>query len=113
MFVGECRNVLFVCSMNKWRSPTAEEIYKSRPLVNARSAGVSSKARRRVSLKDLKWADVVITMERKHKQRLQADFPEAMRYKEIHVLEIEDLYRFMDPELIEELTQAIDPILGE
>jgi predicted protein tyrosine phosphatase len=52
-------------------------------------------------------------MESKHKQRLVADFPEAMRYREIHVLGIEDNYKFMDPELIEELRAAIDPILSE
>lgn len=52
-------------------------------------------------------------MESKHKQRLVADFPEAMRYRETHVLGIEDNYKFMDPELIEELRAAIDPILSE
>ena len=107
----ESLNVLFICSMNKWRSPTAERIYSRRHLVNTRSAGTSRKARRHVSLHDIKWADVVIVMERKHKQRLMADHPEAMRYLEVHVLEIEDRYSFMDPELIQELTEAIDPIL--
>ena len=98
--------------MNKWRSPTAEKIYSKQVLVNSRSAGTSSKARHHVSTKDIKWADVIIVMESKHKQRLTADHPDAMRHREVHVLEIEDNYQFMDPELIEELVTAIDPILN-
>lgn len=97
--------------MNKWRSPTAERIYKNDPDLNVMSAGTSSKARRRVSLKDIQWADVVIVMEAKHKQRLTAEYPEAMRRREVYVLEIEDNYQLMDPELIQELEAAINPIL--
>lgn len=81
--------------------------------MNTRSAGTSSKARHPVSLRDIKWADLIIVMESKHKQRLVADFPEAMRYREVHVLAIEDNFKFMDPELIEELRAAIDPLLSE
>ncbi|MEO0948505.1 MAG: phosphotyrosine protein phosphatase, partial [Cyanobacteria bacterium J06641_5] len=61
-------NVLFVCSMNKWRSPTAEKIYKNKPLVKVRSAGTSSKAKHHVSHEDLKWADLILAMELKHIQ---------------------------------------------
>lgn len=110
--VSENINVLFVCSMNQWRSPTAEKLYSRQSCINVRSAGTSSKARRHVSLKDLQWADVVIVMEAKHKQRLQADYRQALRGCEVHVLEIEDRYKFMDTELVEELKYAIDPILG-
>lgn len=97
--------------MNKWRSPTAEKLYCKKSGINARSAGTSYKARRHVSIVDIKWAEIVIAMESKHKSRLIADHPEDMRDKEVHVLEIEDNYRFMDRELIDELSVAIDPIL--
>ena len=110
---SESINALFVCSMNKWRSPTAERIYARRHRLQTRSGGTSSKARHRVSLNDIQWSDLIIVMESKHKQRLLADYPEAMRYREIHVLHIEDNYQFMDPELIEELRGLIDPILDE
>ena len=109
---SESINVLFVCSMNKWRSPTAERIYGRKPLVNARSGGTSSKARRRVSHLDLNWADVVFVMEKKHKQRLTSEHPESTRYREIHILDIEDNFCFMDKELIDELERTVDPILG-
>lgn len=99
--------------MNKWRSPTAERIYARERLLDTRSGGTSSKARHHVSLDDIRWSDIVIVMESKHKQRLMADHPEAMRYREVHVLDIEDNYKFMDPELIEELKVSVDPILNE
>jgi len=92
-------NLLFICSKNQWRSPTAELLFKNHPLHNARSAGTSDKARIRVSQKLIDWADVLFFMERKHmdiiKQRFQLD------KQTIVVLDIEDNYQFNDPELIE------------
>lgn len=111
MLDQESVKVLFVCSMNQWRSPTGEKIYADRPLIHARSCGTNKNARKRVSPKDLKWADVVLVMEEKHKQRIVSEFPGEMRFKETHVLNIPDNYKFMDPELIDEIVTAVDPIL--
>lgn len=108
----ETINLLFVCSKNQWRSPTGEAIYRKQDYISARSAGTSSKARHHISLNDIKWADIIFVMESKHRQRIKADFPEATRYREIHVLGIEDNYQFMDPELIDEIKAAVDPILA-
>ena len=38
-------NLLFICSKNQWRSPTAEIMFKGHQLHTARSAGTSDKAR--------------------------------------------------------------------
>lgn len=105
-------NVLFVCSRNQWRSPTAEEIWRRDPRVNVRSAGTSPSARHPVSADDLRWADIILVMEQKHKTRLLAEYPEDVRDKRLHVLEIPDDYRYMDPELIELLEHSVAPILG-
>ena len=104
-------NVLFVCSRNRWRSPTAERIYRGKAGLNVRSAGTSKAAVHPLTADDVAWADVIILMEDKHKSRMAAAFPDGIRYKDIHVLGIPDDYRFMQPELVEELTQTIDPIL--
>lgn len=104
-------NVLFVCSRNRWRSPTAERIYRGKAGLNVRSAGTSKAAVHALTADDVAWADVIIVMEDKHKSRMAAAFPDGIRYKDVHVLGIPDDYHFMQPELIEELTQAIDPIL--
>ena len=106
-------NLLFICSMNKWRSPTAERLYQNRNGIQVRSAGTSRKARRTVSHSDITWADVIIVMESKHKSRLKADFRQSMNHKTIYVLDIEDNYQFMDPELIEIIKQSVDPIIQE
>lgn len=108
----ETINVLFVCTMNQWRSPTAECTYSKRPFVNARSRGTSRSARRTVTADDLIWADIVFVMEDKHKERLLGEYPIEARHKELYVLDIPDNYKFMDPELIMEITESVDPILA-
>ncbi|MBB5192233.1 putative protein tyrosine phosphatase [Silvimonas terrae] len=104
-------NLLFICSRNQWRSPTAEQIWRRTPGVNVRSAGTSPSARRRVSAADLRWADLVFVMEHQHKTRLKADFAAELVGKTIHVLDIPDEYQYMDPELIELLESAVSPWL--
>lgn len=104
--------VLFVCSRNQWRSPTAEEVWRRHPYVEARSAGTSRNARRGVSVGDLHWADVIVVMEEKHRARLLADFRRALEGKPLHVLDIPDDYRYMDPELVEQLRVAVGALLG-
>ncbi len=105
------RNVLFVCSKNQWRSPTAEKIWKNHPDISVRSAGTSSSARYTIQLSDIKWAHEIIVMESKHEQRIRSDYPDAVIHKNIHVLDIPDNYRFMDPALVEELEYIIPAIL--
>jgi|JI9StandDraft_2_1071091.scaffolds.fasta_scaffold04679_12 predicted protein tyrosine phosphatase len=108
----ESLKLLFVCSMNQWRSPTAERIYADKPLVVARSRGTSEKAVKTVKSADLHWADIIFVMERKHRERLLSNFPGEMQFKEIHVLDIPDNYRYMDPELIAEIVASVEPILA-
>lgn len=52
-------------------------------------------------------------MEGKHKERIRERFPLESRSPTIHTLEIEDLYKAMDPQLMRELQEAIDPVLAE
>jgi predicted protein tyrosine phosphatase len=100
-------NLLFICSKNQWRSPTAEGLFKNHALHQARSAGTGDKARIKVNAKLLAWADVVLVMERKHRQLLQQRFPNEMADKETVVLDIEDDYQYNDPELIGILQVAL------
>ncbi|QDT12738.1 low molecular weight protein tyrosine phosphatase family protein [Planctomycetes bacterium K23_9] len=105
-------NALFVCSRNQWRSPTAEEIYKQRDGINARSRGTNRSARRKVTLQDIQWAERIFVMESQHKQRLLANFRLAISPHGIHVLDIPDQYLFMDPELVAMIQSAVDPLLA-
>ena len=105
--------LLFVCSMNRWRSPTAERVYARDPRVVARSAGTSAKAVRRVTAEDLARADAVVAMEDEHVARLRRGFPQEMAEADVFVLDVPDDFRFMDPELVEELRAAVDPLIEE
>jgi predicted protein tyrosine phosphatase len=109
---GTKRNVLFVCSRNQWRSPTAEAVWRKHPAISVRSAGTSSAARRKVSIEDIRWADVIFVMEEKHKSRLHAEFTSTIERKPLYVLDIPDEYKFMDPELIELLQESVAALLG-
>ena len=104
-------NVLFVCSKNRWRSPTAEKMFADHDLLRVRSAGTSRSAVRTVRSGDLRWADVVIVMEPKHLSRLRTDYPGETKYLDMHSADIPDEYRFMDPELQTLIRDAVARIL--
>lgn len=104
-------NLLFICSRNQWRSPTAEQVWRKQAGFNVRSAGTSPNARKSVSASDIQWADVIMVMEQKHKQQLVAKFNRLLTYKTLYVLDIADDYQYMDPELIEELQACVTPLL--
>ncbi len=105
-------NVLFVCSKNQWRSPTAEQIWRKHPALNVRSAGTSSNARHSISIHDVEWAHVIFVMEEKHKIQITSKFRRTTLNKPIYVLDIPDDYKYMDPELIELLQQSVQSILN-
>lgn len=106
-------NLLFICSRNQWRSPTAETVWRRRQGVTVRSAGTSPRAGRTVSASDIDWADMIFVMEEKHKSRLKAAFPRALRHKPLHVLDIPDEYRYMDPELVDLIEVSVSALIGE
>jgi predicted protein tyrosine phosphatase len=98
-------NLLFICSKNQWRSPTAELLFKNHPLHQARSAGTSDKARVRLSQKMIDWADEIFVMEYRHRDIIKQNF--RLNGKTLRVLDIEDLYQFNDPELVEILQASL------
>jgi predicted protein tyrosine phosphatase len=106
------QNVLFICSRNQWRSPTAEQVYRKHPMLAVRSAGTSPNARRTISPDDVIWASVILVMEEKHKSRLKAQFGRLLDGRAVHVLDIPDDYKYMDPELVEQLELCVPSVLG-
>jgi len=103
-------NLLFVCSKNKWRSPTAETLYRHDPRVNVRSAGTSSSARKKMTDRDLIWADLILVMEHKHKEAIGDRF-RNLNLPEIIVLDIPDDYQYMSDELVEMIQTSTESIL--
>jgi len=94
------KNYLFVCSQNRLRSPTAEQIFASHPGIETLSAGTNNDAETPVDPEMLQWADTIFVMEKTHRAKLQKRFRAAIGGKRIICLDIPDDYEFMDPELI-------------
>lgn len=97
--------VLFVCSANIDRSPTAEKLLKSVGGFEVQSAGTWLNARKRISEELIEWADIIFVMEQQHKETILAIKPDAE--DKIVVLNIPDIYPRDDPELIEILKAKI------
>jgi len=102
--------ILVVCSRNRLRSPTAENMYRGDPRVEIHSAGISQKAIHHISAKDVNWAEIILCMEIKQKKYIQKTF-NKVKLPNIKVLNIPDEYEYMSPELIEFLKNDIEEIL--
>ena len=106
------RQLLFICSQNRWRSLTAERLFDGHPSVQARSAGTEPGARTRVAAGHLGWADVIFVMEKKHADRLRAKVKDALRGKPLVTLRIPDDYQFKDAALVDLLRERLHAYFG-
>jgi protein-tyrosine phosphatase len=104
-------NLLFVCTVNRMRSCTAETIYAADPYHKVRSAGTAPTATMQVTPELLRWADRIFVMEKMHESFILERFPDIDVSKKLIVLGIPDFYYYMEPELIEILRAKIDPLL--
>jgi predicted protein tyrosine phosphatase len=100
-------NLLFVCSENRLRSPTAEAVFSEYPNVNAISAGTNLDAETTVSGDLIEWADAILVMEKSHRNKIANKFKNLLQGKKLAVLAIPDNYEFMDPELIRILKNKV------
>ena len=104
-------HLLFICRRNKWRSRTAEELYRNFPGYAAKSAGTEPGSRQRVTEGLLGWADHIFVMEASHRDYLRDRFSEAIAGKRIICLRIPDDYTFNDPDLIDLLRANLSPYI--
>jgi len=102
--------ILFVCSRNKWRSRTAETIFKNNGLHQVKSAGTENNAKIRLTQNLLNWADLIYVMERKHKKKIFDRFEMKHLEEKIEILDIEDDYKYMDEELVEILKLSLNDV---
>jgi predicted protein tyrosine phosphatase len=104
-------HLLFICSRNRRRSPTAEVVFSSHPSVETASAGTSPDAENPVSADLVEWADVIFAMESVHKRRLSQKFGQLLQQRRVIVLGIPDHYEYMDKQLVAALQKAVTPHL--
>ena len=101
------RNVLFICSQNRLRSPTAEQVFADWPGIETASAGLNHDAENPLTPELLRWADLVFVMERAHRSKLSARFKPHLGGKRVVCLEIPDDYAYMAPELVRVLQAKV------
>lgn len=99
--------ILFICSKNKLRSPTAEAIFGDADGWEVCSAGISTDAEVHVSLEDIEWADYIFVMEKSHKKKLFNKFGSSLNNKRVISLDIPDNYEYMDKILIKILKERV------
>ena len=99
--------LLFICSRNQWRSPTAAALFKHSQSYIAKSAGTSDKARIKLTANLINWADQIFVMEKRHGAIIKQNYPDLIKDRSIITLNISDDYQYMDPELIEILESRL------
>ena len=107
------RNILFICSQNKLRSPTAEQVYSKREDLNVLSAGLNNDAEEKVSGELLEWAETIFVMEKTHLNRLRKNFGRYLNSQKVICLDIPDIYEYMEPALIDVLTFKLRKYLDD
>ena len=105
------KRVLFICSANKLRSPTAEHVFADWPDIETDSAGIGNDAEVIVSREQIDWADLIFVMERSHQSRLRKKFKDEVSGKRLICLGIPDEYEYMDEALVKLLKAKAGPFL--
>jgi len=100
-------NLLFVCSENRLRSPTGEEVFSEYEGVNAIGCGTNSDAETTVSGDLIEWADIIFVMEKSHRNKVSKKFRDLLKTKRLICLDIPDEYERMDPVLIRLLENRV------
>ncbi|TWU18867.1 hypothetical protein Poly21_10340 [Allorhodopirellula heiligendammensis] len=104
--------MLFLYGKKQWRSLTAEAINRSDDRISVRSRGTARGATQTTRASDIVWAEVMLVMEGKCRQRILADHPSESMFNSVHVLDISDDYQFMDDELVGLVKSAAEPIIA-
>jgi predicted protein tyrosine phosphatase len=105
------KKLLFICSANKLRSPTAEQVFSTWPDVEVDSAGLLASADQQLSAEQVEWADIIFVMEKAHRTKLSETFRKHLKGKRVVCLDIPDDYEFMDPALVRLLEARVPRFL--
>ena len=103
-------NILVACGRNKRRSRTAEYLFKNDSRINIRSVGLSPKSERKMNENDVNWADIIFVMEDSQGARISGIY-RSCNLPPIEVLHIDDIYEYLDEELIHLLKDRINSTL--
>jgi predicted protein tyrosine phosphatase len=106
------KKLLFICSQNRLRSPTAEAVFLEYEGLEVDSAGIDRGAENVLSSEAVAWADIIFVMEKSHRRKLVKNFQPWLKNKRVICLDIPDEYNYMDSVLVELLQKKVLPLLG-
>ncbi|MBU0962372.1 MAG: phosphotyrosine protein phosphatase [Nanoarchaeota archaeon] len=99
--------LLFICNQNKNRSKTAEMLFKNK--YETKSAGLYNE--KPLNKRQLSWADLVVVMDDSQRNEISKRFPELYLKKRIISLNINDIYKYNQKELIDELKTKFNELV--
>ena len=105
------KRLLFICSQNKLRSPTAEQVFSTWPDIEVASAGLNSDAENPLTPELVIWADIIFVMEKAHRTKLSTSIKAQLNGQRIVCLDIPDRYQFMDETLVRILGERVPKFL--
>lgn len=105
------KRVLFICSQNRLRSPTAEQVFANYAGIECTSAGTNNDAENPLTVELVEWADIIFVMEKAHRNKLTSKFKRSLVNQRVICLDIPDDYEFMDPELVRLLKAKVPRFL--
>jgi predicted protein tyrosine phosphatase len=108
-------NVLFVCTHHVARSPMAAALFSELAGASGRhlvqSVGLATSASRRLTTRELAWADVVVVMEPAHLALIARRWPQQVA--KVRILDVPDDYDPGEPDLRVLLVPKLRHLLAE
>ncbi|HSF30910.1 MAG TPA: phosphotyrosine protein phosphatase [Candidatus Tectomicrobia bacterium] len=108
-------NLLFVCTHHVARSPMAAALFSelagAASPYQVRSGGLASGGNRRLTTREVAWADVVVVMEPGHQALLARRWPQHLA--KVRLLDVPDDYDPDEPDLRALLIPKLRALLAE
>lgn len=106
------KRVLFVCTQNRVRSLTAEHLYRPRPDLEVRSAGIAENAGVPLTRELFEWADHVFVFSKQQQKVIKERYRDAFNSKPVVCLRLPDRFEYKSPKLVMALREKVGPYLG-
>lgn len=102
--------ILFVCTINRMRSATAQKIFENDNRFEVKSAGTDKSAATVLTTELMDWADAIVVMEKHHRSFIRSKHQVYYNTKKIVCLYIPDEFDYMQPELIAILKDKVNDV---
>ena len=101
------KHILFVCSQNKLRNPSAETIFPEKEGFDVLSAGLNNGAEIPLTAELVEWAETIFVIEKAQRNKLRKKYRKSINKQNVICLEIPNDHEYMGPKLIAILEQKL------